>query len=57
MVIYDCMLKIPNNNLRPDWHPNLIKLKQRGAIGYVPLLSVATYCNTPAFCSELEKEL
>ena len=54
---YDCALNIPNNNLRADWHPNLIKRKQQRAVEYVPLLSVATYSNTPAFCSELEKEL
>ena len=54
---YDCVLKIPNNNLRPYWHPNLIKLNPRGAVEYVPLLSVATYSNTPAFCSGCEKEL
>ena len=54
---YDCVLKIPNNNLLADWHPNLIKLKRRGLVEYVPLLSVAMYFNTPAFCSGFEKEL
>ena len=54
---YDCVIKISNNNLRPDWHPNLIKLKRAGAVEYVTLLSVATYSNMPAFCSGFEKEL
>ena len=32
---YDCVLKIPNNNLRADWHPKLIKRKQLGAVEYI----------------------
>ena len=58
---YDCVLKIPNNNLNPDWHPNSIELKQRGemngAVEYAPLLSVATYSYTPALSSGFEQEL
>ena len=54
---YDCVVKIPNNNLQADWHPTSIRLKLRGAVEYVPLLSVATYSNTPAFCSGFETEL
>ena len=36
---------------------NLKKLKQRGAVEYVPLFSVATYSNTPGCCSGFKKEL
>ena len=54
---YGCVIKISNNNVRPDWHPTSTSLKQRGAVEYVPLLSVATYSITPAFCSGFETEL
>ena len=53
---YDCVVKIPNNNVLKDWHPTSTRLKQRGAAEYVPLLSVATYSITPAFCSGFETE-
>ena len=53
---YDCVVKIPNNNVLKDWHPTSTRLKQRGAAEYVPLLSVATYSITPAFCWGFETE-